>query len=121
MTQQEMEARLDALEQEVTLLRQPKPKEENFSRSASKLCDDYFEQVKRKDQMYVARVVCSKAAHEAFKAKHKLQGVNARRPASYVRSQEDAQEIFELFKKFLEAWQSYVYGEDWREKGETKT
>lgn len=119
MTNQEMEARLNALEQELTLLKQPKPKTENHYLAATKQVNAYFKRVMMKDQMFTAQGNCEKIAREAFMEKHHIVGREGKRPTLYIKSPDDAAEYFMLFGAFLDVWQSYVYGEEWKKKEDT--
>lgn len=119
MTNQEMEARLNALEQELMLLKQSKPRTENYYLAATKQVDAYFKRVMMEDQMFTAQGNCERIAREAFKEKHDIDPKTGKRPSLYIKSEDDAAEYFLLFRAFVNVWQSYVYGEDWKKKEDT--
>ena len=107
MTTQEMEIRISALEQELVKLRgKPVVYASNIYSVASQNCKAYFESVKGEGQDYGARMLCEKAARDAFKERHSITGRDV--PSRYILTEEDAKEYFELFKEFLSVYQNYM-------------
>lgn len=107
MSNQEALDRIAALKQEIAELRknaQPAPKAYAL---ASQKCDEYFLSVRQKGQHYGAQTICENAARSAIREKKGLKGKEYSRPNRYITTEEDAEEYFELFKRFLSVYQEY--------------
>ena len=107
MLNQETLDRIAALKQEIAELRktaQPAPKAYAL---ASRKCRQWFLQVKDTNQHYGAQIICENPARSAVREKKGLQGKEYSRPNRYITTEEDAEEYFELFKRFLSVYQEY--------------
>ena len=104
-----LEERVAFLEQKLARMDSKPENPLNVYKQARNACEDYFEQNKMEGQNFGAFTMCSAAVRDAFKEKHLLtQGRKNLGPATYIRTQQDAEEYVSLFKSFLDVWQSYL-------------
>lgn len=68
-------------------------------------CNDYFSRIRRKSQDFRAQLVSEQAARAVFKERY---GRIARNPYQYIQTEEEANEYFETYKKFLDLYQEIL-------------
>ena len=101
-----VEERIQALENEVALMKQKKPAYTLTAyREAVKKCEAHYASVRMPGQDFGGLMYCEHLARKAFKDKHKVTGDALGSPGRYIRTEEDALEYFDMFKKFLTVYQ----------------
>ena len=105
-----LEIRVLELEKQLgEMKKKPTP---SYYRQACKECENYFEKVRLPEQHYGMLLDCMALTRNLFKEKHKICGRDGGSPVKYVKTQEEAEELKQMFYDFANIYQWHLLPEE---------